>query len=52
MRLNFQQIVSYYLGLGTENPGLREVDLEPSLIRGSDKINRPRPRRKNTTENE
>ena len=39
MRSNFQQIVSYCLGLHTQNPGLREVDLEPSPSRGSDKIN-------------
>ena len=39
MRLNFQQIVSYYLGHRTQNPGLREVDLEPSPKRGSDKMN-------------
>ena len=39
MRFNFQQIVSYCLGLRTQNPGLREVGLEPSPKRGSDKIN-------------
>ena len=39
MRSNFQQVVSYCLGLHTQNPGLREVDLEPSPKRGSDKIN-------------
>ena len=39
MRLNFQQIISYCLGLRTQNPGLREVDLETSPKRGSDKIN-------------
>ena len=39
MRLNFQQIESYCLGLRTQNPGLRELDLEPSSKRGSDKIN-------------
>ena len=39
MRSTFQQIVSYCLGLHTQNPGLREVDLEPSPKRGSDKIN-------------
>ena len=50
-RSNTQQIVSYCLGLRTQNPGLREVDLEPSPKRGSDKINSLRPRRKNTTEN-
>ena len=38
MRSNSQQIVSYCLGLRTQNPGLREVDLEPSPKRGSDKI--------------
>ena len=31
MKLNFQQIVSCCLGLRTQNPGLREVDLEPSI---------------------
>ena len=35
MRSNSQQIVSYCLGLHTQNPGLREVDLEPSPKRGS-----------------
>ena len=49
-RSNSQQIVSYCLGLHTQNPGLREVDLELSPNRGSDKINRLRPRRKNTAE--
>ena len=39
MRSNFQQIVLYCLGLHTQNLGLREVDLEPSPKRGSDKIN-------------
>ena len=39
MRFNSQQIVSYCLGLHTQNPGLREVDLEPSPKRGSNKIN-------------
>ena len=39
MRFNSQQIVSYCLGLRTQNPGLREVGLEPSPKRGSDKIN-------------
>ena len=43
---NFQQIILYCLGLCTENLGLREVDLEPSLNRGSDKINRLRPRKR------
>ena len=45
-RPNSQQIVSYCLGLHTQNPGLREVDFEHSPKRGSDKINRLRPRRK------
>ena len=39
MRFNSQQIVLYCLSLHTQNPGLREVDLEPSPKRGSDKIN-------------
>ena len=39
MRFNFLQIVSYCLGLHTQNPGLRDVDLEPSPKRSSDKIN-------------
>ena len=39
------------LGLRTQNPGLREVDLEPSPKRGSDKIHSLRPRTTNTTEN-
>ena len=30
MRFNSHQIVLYCLGLRTQNPGLREVDLEPS----------------------
>ena len=30
MRFNSQQIVSYCIGLCTQNLGLREVDLEPS----------------------
>ena len=39
MRSNFQHIVSYCLGIPTQNSGLNEVDLEPSPKRGSDKIN-------------
>ena len=50
-RSNSQQIVLYCPGIHTQNPRLREVDLEPSSNRGSDKINRLRPRRKNITEN-
>ena len=38
MRSNFQQIILYCLGICKQNPGLREVDLEPSPNRGSDKI--------------
>ena len=38
MRSSSQQIVLYCLGLRTQNPGLREVDLEPSPKGGSDKI--------------
>ena len=45
MRSNSQQIVSYCLGLSTENPGLREVDLEPSTKRGNDKIKMLKQRR-------
>ena len=39
MRSNSQEIVQYSLGLCTQNPGLREVDLEHSPKKGSDKIN-------------
>ena len=39
MASNSQQIELYCLGLHTQNPGLREADLEPSPKRGSDKIN-------------
>ena len=45
MRSNSQQIVSYCLGLRTQNPSLREVDLEPSPNRGSDKIKMLKQRR-------
>ena len=38
MTFNSQQIVSYCLGLRTQNPGLGEVDLEHSPKRVSDKI--------------
>ena len=51
MRFNSQQIVSYCLGLRTQNPGLREVDLEPSPKRGSDKINMLKQGRKTAEEN-
>ena len=39
MRFNSQQIVLSTLGLNTQNPGPGDVDLEPSPMRGSDKIN-------------
>ena len=39
----------YCLGLGTQNPRLREVDLEPSNKRGCDKIKKLRPWMKNKT---
>ena len=51
MRFNFQQIASYCLGLHTQNPGLRDVDLEPSPKRGSDKINMLKQGRKTVEEN-
>ena len=46
MRSNFQQIISYCLGLRTQNPGLGEVDFKPSPKRGSDKINTQKQGRK------
>ena len=45
MRSNSQQIVSYCVGLRTQNPGLREAHLEPSPKRGRDKINMLKQRR-------
>ena len=39
MRSDFQQILKYWLGLRSLDPGLRELDLEPSPKTGSDKIN-------------
>ena len=36
---NFQQTLLSSLGLSTQNPGLREVDFEPSCKRGSRKVN-------------
>ena len=39
MRFHSQKIVWYCLGLRTQNSGIREVDLEPSAMVGSDKIN-------------
>ena len=50
-RSNSQQTVLYCFDLRIQNSGLREVDLEPSPNKGSDKIKRLRPRRKNTIEN-
>ena len=51
MRFNSQQIVSYCLGLRTQNPGLREVDLELSPKKGSDKINMLKSGRKTAEQN-
>ena len=51
MRFHSQQIVLYCLGLRTQNQGLREVDLEPSPQRGSDKINMLKQGRKTAEEN-
>ena len=51
IRFNSQQIVLYCLGLRTQNPGLREVDLEPSPKRGSDKMNMLKQGRKTAEEN-
>ena len=51
MRFNSQQIISYCLGWRTQNPGLKEVDLEPSPSRGSDKINMLKWGRKTAEEN-
>ena len=39
---NFQQIISYCLGLCTQNLGLKYVDLECSPKRGSDKKKHPK----------
>ena len=46
---NSQQIVLYCLGLHTQNPELREADLQHNPKRGSGNINRLRTTRKNTT---
>ena len=51
IRFNSQPIASYCLGLGTQNPVLREVDLEPSPKRGSDKINMLKQGRETAAEN-
>ena len=48
---NYQQMVLYCLGLRTQNPGLREVDLQSRPRRGTDKVNMLQPRRKNITRN-
>ena len=39
MTFNSQQIVLYSLGLHTQNPGLREIDLQPTAKGGSEKMN-------------
>ena len=39
MRFYSQKIVSYCLGLRTEKQGLKQVDLGPISLLGSDKIN-------------
>ena len=39
MRFNFQEMVLHCLVLCTQNPGLRQVDLELTPKRGSHKIN-------------
>ena len=51
MRFYSKQIVSYCLGLHKQNPGLREVDLEPNPKRGSGKINMLKEGRKTAEEN-
>ena len=51
IRFNSQPIASYCLGLRTQNPGLREVDLEPSPKTGSDKINMLKKVRETAAEN-
>ena len=51
MRFNSQQIVLYCLGLCTQNPGLREVEMEPSPKRASGKINMLKKDRKTEKEN-
>ena len=51
MRFNSQQIILYCLDLPAQKPRLREVDLEPSLKRASDKINMLKWGRKTPEEN-
>ena len=45
IRFTSQQIVLYCLNLRTHNPGLREVDLENSPKKGTDKVNMLQQRR-------
>ena len=49
--INHKQIVSCSHGLLTQNPRLREVDLEPSPKRGSGKMKTLRQWKRTTTEN-
>ena len=51
MKFNSQQMVSYCLDLRTQNLGLRQVDLEVSPKRGSDKLNKLEQGKKNPKEN-
>ena len=51
-RIYSQQIAWFCLGLRTQNPVLKEVDLEPTPKRRSNKINRLRPRRNNKDQEE
>ena len=51
IRFKSQQIILLCLGLRTQNWGLREVDLEASPKRGSDKINMLKQGRKTQEEN-
>ena len=44
-------MTSYCVGLGTQNPGLKEVDLEPSPKRVIDKINMLKQGRETAEEN-
>ena len=51
MRMNSQEITLYYLGLRRQNPGLREIHLEPRTKKGSDKFNMVKEGRKTAAEN-
>ena len=51
MRFNSQQVKSYCLRLCTQNPGLRQVNLEPSPKKTNDKINMLKQGRKTPEEN-